>query len=221
MIFIGIIEDDPSLRMSLIEFIRTKDDLYLSFSCNSIEQWLAGNQNDKEIPKVIFLDIGLPGISGLKAIKIIKRTYPDTILILITGDSSLESILEALSTGANGYLLKPFSLKEFDQQIEIVKTGGAVLSPNIADKLIKSLNKNIHSDNNYKSHFTARQNDVLEYLLMGLSYKEISILLGLSVTTVNDHIKKIYSKMGVNSKSELANKIFNQRLNQQPLNDNE
>lgn len=138
---------------------------------------------------------------------------------MISGDSSLESIMEALTKGANGYLLKPFSLKEFYQQIEIVMTGGAVLSPNIAEKIIKSINNKVSVTTDYKSSFTPRQKEVLEYLLIGLSYKEISNLLFLSVTTVNDHIKKIYLKMGVNSKSELANKIFNQRLNQGPLND--
>jgi DNA-binding NarL/FixJ family response regulator len=138
---------------------------------------------------------------------------------VISGDSSLESIMEALTKGANGYLLKPFSLKEFYQQIEIVMTGGAVLSPNIAEKIIKSINNKVSVTTDYKSSFTPRQKEVLEYLLIGLSYKEISNLLFLSVTTVNDHIKKIYLKMGVNSKSELANKIFNQRLNQGPLND--
>ncbi len=214
MIKIGIIEDDPALRRSIVDFIDIDTDLFLSFSCNSIEKWITHFENEKENPFILFLDIGLPGISGLKAISIIKKAYPATILIVISGDSSFESIWEAITNGANGYLLKPFSLKEFKQQIEIVKAGGAVLSPNIAEKLLRSLNPGISDDNKKNSYLTSRQNEVVEYLVKGLTYKEIANILRISITTVNDHIKKIYLKMGVNSKSELVNKVLTSRPNE-------
>ena len=214
MITIGIIEDDPALRMSIVDFIDFDTDLLLIFSCNSIEKWIVHLENEKENPFILFLDIGLPGISGLKAISIIKKAYPETILIVISGDSSFESIWEAITNGANGYLLKPFSLKEFKQQIEIVKSGGAALSPNIAENLLRGLNPGISATSNKNNSLTLRQNEVVEYLVKGLTYKEISNILRISTTTVNDHIKKIYLKMGVNSKSELVNKILTNRPNE-------
>jgi DNA-binding NarL/FixJ family response regulator len=207
MITIGIIEDDRILRASIVDFINMDKSLSVTFSCSSIEKWIAHVEHDVDIPNILFLDLGLPGVSGLKAISIIKKTYPDTLLIVISGDSSIESIWEALSSGANGYLMKPFSLPQLREQIEIIKSGGAVLSPNIAEKLIR----NIHPKDTptlMSQILTLRQNEVLELLLKGLTYKEISNLLVISTATVNDHIKKIYLKMEVNSKAELLAKYL-------------
>ncbi len=211
MITIGIIEDDWALRQSISDYISRYNDLQLLFSCNCIEKWLVHLEADPEVPKMVFLDIGLPGISGLKAISIIKKDYPETILIIITGDSSIESIWDAILNGANGYLLKPFSLLQLREQIDIIEAGGAALSPNIAEKLIRNINQK--NNNPATIHLlTSRQNDVLELLIKGLTYKEISNILNVSTATVNDHIKKIYIKMCVNSKSELICKVLNNKL---------
>ncbi len=212
MITVGIIEDNQALRTGIEEFVSQNNNMRILFSCNSVEKWLMHYDQDTEGPYVLFLDIGLPGISGLKAISVIKNKYPDTKLVVITGDSSKESVWEAITSGADGYLLKPFSLKEISQQIDIIQNGGAALSPLIAEKLIHRINANNKPAREGKNLLlTRRENDVLEQLVKGLSYKEVANILKISFATVNDHIKNIYYKMGVNSKSELIAKVLSNR----------
>lgn len=209
VITIGIIEDNNALRLSLADFIATDHELLLLFSFNSIEKWIMHLEQVSEAPFLLFLDIGLPGISGLKAISVIRNAYPQTKLIVISGDSSKESVWEAITNGANGYLLKPFSLKEFKVQIGVITSGGAAISPLIAEKLIASLNNISPTENAENPLLTTRENHVLEQLIKGLTYKEISNILRISLSTVNDHIKNIYTKMRVNSKAELIAKVLN------------
>lgn len=209
MITVGVIEDNLALRKGIEEFVSQNNDMRIVFSCNSVEKWLMHQDQNPESPYVLFLDIGLPGISGLKAISVIKNKYPDTKLVVITGDDSRESVWEAITSGADGYLLKPFSLKEISHQIDIIQNGGAVLSPMVAEKLIHRINANTRPVREAKNLLlTRRENDVLEQLVKGLSYKEVANILQISFTTVNDHIKNIYFKMGVNSKSELIAKVL-------------
>lgn len=219
MVTVGIIEDNQALRTGIEEFISQNNDMRIVFSCNSVEKWLVHYNQDIESPYVLFLDIGLPGISGLKAISVIKDKYPETKLVVITGDASRESIWEAITTGADGYLLKPFSLKEISQQIEILQNGGAVISPVVAEKLIHRINAQTRPAREGKNLLlTRRENDVLEQLVKGLSYKEVAHILQISFATVNDHIKNIYFKTGVNSKSELIAKVLSSRQSDGRLN---
>ena len=166
----------------------------------------------KEEPFIVFLDIGLPGISGIEGVAIINKKFSDTHLVILSGNTDEEIIWQAISKGANGYLLKPVTLEEIKKQIEIVKNGGALISPEIAQILIGRVNnigqkkKSVVSDK-----LTARENEVIEQLVNGFTYKEIANVLGISVSTVNDHLKNIYSKLGVNSKAELISKILSER----------
>jgi DNA-binding NarL/FixJ family response regulator len=196
------------LRISLEEFIEMNEELTLLFSFNSIEKWLMHVMKDNTPPYILFLDIGLPGISGLKAVSIIKKTYPTTFLIVITGDGSNDSVWEAITNGADGYLIKPISLFEIKKQIEVIKSGGAVLSPSIAEKLIKRINNLSSIQNKSKHELTKREQDVLELLIKGLTYKEVAHILQISSSTVNGYVKILYNKMGVNSKAELVSKVL-------------
>ena len=212
MITIGIIEDDAALRASLEGLIRITPDLRLLFSCNSFEKWLSDSVSLEEKPFLVFLDIGLPGISGLQAISVLKKEYPNTHIVVVTGESSNDSVWEAISNGADGYLLKPFSLEEIRHQIQVVRSGGAAISPHIAGKLIRKINTDHRPAPEQLltgiPELTKREQDVVEQLIKGLTYKEVSQILRISTTTVNDHIKNIYTKLGVNSKAELISKVL-------------
>lgn len=212
MITVGLIEDDPKLRSNFEAFFRLDKSVELLFSYSSIEQFLAHKDSLKEEPFIVFLDIGLPGISGVEGVSIINKKFSETHLVILSGNTDEDIIWQAISKGANGYLLKPVSLEEIKKQIEIVKNGGALISPEIAQILINRVNtigqkkKSIISDK-----LTVRENEVIEQLVNGFTYKEIANVLGISVSTVNDHLKNIYNKLGVNSKAELISKILSER----------
>ena len=128
----------------------------------------------------------------------------NTHIVMISGTCNEESIWEAIKAGANGYLLKPLSLKKLVEQIDIIKNNGALISPEIASMLFSKISQQPQEKKiNAEEILTKRELDVMDYLLKGLSYKEIAEKLYISYTTVNDHIKKIYHKLGINSKGEL------------------
>jgi DNA-binding NarL/FixJ family response regulator len=207
MITIGIIEDDPSLRRNLEAFIETQKDTYLSFSLNSVEQFLERKSTYEE-PFIVFCDLGLPGISGKEGITFIRQLWNETYIVVITGSDDEETIYDCIERGANGYVVKPFKIQELINQIEIIRNGGALLSPQVALKLFKQIQKQTVALETSNYGFTPREKQVVDELLKGLSYKEIAQVLGISSTTVNDHLKNVYPKMGVRTKAELMRKIL-------------
>ena len=201
---IGLIEDDSLLRENIETYFAMSTDIRLVFSVSSVEDLLG----DKVIsePYIIFIDIGLPGISGIERISIIRKRFPNTHLVMISGAGSEELIWQAIKAGANGYLLKPLSLKELVKKIDIIKNNGALISPEVASMLFSRIS---NIKNQTETLLTKREHDVMNYLLKGLSYKEIASILSISYTTVNDHVKKIYTKLNINSKGELLALFIN------------
>ncbi len=207
MITVGIIEDDRSLRRNLEDFIRMENDLTVTFSCNSIEAFLE-QRTALEEPFIVFCDLGLPGISGLEGITYIRQQWADTHIVVITGNDDDNVILDSIQRGANGYLLKPFRINELKKNIDIIRNGGALITPDVALKLFRKIHKPQERFEEATATLTNRENDVVNELLKGHTYKEMAVALGISPTTVNDHLKNIYSKMGVRTKSELIAKVL-------------
>lgn len=207
MITIGIIEDDSSLRRNLEGFIATQADAQVTFSLHSVEQFLQVKDQVAE-PFIVFCDLGLPGISGIEGITYIRQIWSDAYLIVITGNDDEAVIYDCIERGANGYILKPFKLDELVKQIEVVRNGGALLTPQVAQKLFKYIQKQTVTVDTNNYGLTPREKQVTNELLKGLSYKEIGNVLGISSTTVNDHLKNIYPKIGVRTKAELIRKIL-------------
>ncbi len=207
MITIGIIEDDPTLRRNLEAFIATQKDTLLSFSLNSVEQFL-DRKNSYDEPFIVFCDLGLPGISGKEGITYIRQLWNEVYIVVITGTDDERTIYDCIERGANGYVVKPFRVQELMNQIEIIRNGGALLSPQVALKLFKQIQKQTVALETSNYGFTPREKQVVDESLKGLSYKEIASVLGISSTTVNDHLKNVYRKMGVRTKAELMRKIL-------------
>ena len=209
-LLIGIIEDDRNLRDNVEHFFSIYDDMKIIFSVNSIENFLSESPSFRQAPYLIFIDIGLPGISGIDGISIIRKTYPNTHIVMISGSCDEDSIWKAVTAGANGYLLKPLSLKKLVKQIDIIKNNGALISPKIASMLFSKISQTTKvKEQKLETMLSKRELDVVDYLLKGKSYKEIATQLFISYSTVNDHIKKIYSKLDINSKGELLALFIN------------
>ena len=207
MITVGIIEDDRPLRRSLEIYINNQKDLYITFSCNSMESFLEQRSTLDE-PFIIFIDLGLPGISGMEGISLIRQHWVETHIVVTTGNDNESVIFDCIQRGANGYLLKPFNIESLIKNIDIIRKGGALITPDVAMKLFKKIHKPKDTYQDVTAHLTTRENDVVNELLKGLTYKEIAAVLGISASTVNDHLKNIYVKMEVRTKSELISKLL-------------
>jgi len=207
IITVGIIEDDPSLRINLEEFIKMGKDLAITFSFSSVEAFLE-RRGELSEPFIVFCDLNLPGISGIEGISYIRQQWSETHLVVITGNDDDDVIYDCIERGANGYLLKPFDIRELVNHINIIRNGGALIAPEVAVKLFRRIQKPKENVEDHTTNLTAREKEVVNELLKGLTYKEIGNVLAISVTTVNDHLKNIYQKMGVRTKSELIAKIL-------------
>ncbi len=207
MITVGIIEDDRPLRRNLEIFVNMQKDLHIVFSYNSMEAFLEERQNLDE-PFIIFIDLGLPGISGMEGISIIRQQWQEAHIVVTTGNDNESVIFDCIQRGANGYILKPFNINDLIKNIDIIRNGGALITPDVAMKLFKKIHKPQDTYQDVTDNLTTREKDVVNELLKGLTYKEIAAVLGISASTVNDHLKNIYIKMEVRTKSELISKLL-------------
>jgi DNA-binding NarL/FixJ family response regulator len=207
MITIGIIEDDRNLRNNLEVLLNKERDISITFSYSTTEHFLEKREELSE-PFLMFVDLGLPGISGLECISYIREIWNETHIVIITGNDDNETILDCIQRGANGYLLKPFRIDDLIKQINIIRDGGALITPQVAIKLFKQIQQPKKNIDEKISHLTNREKDVVTELIKGLTYKEIAIALQVTAGTVNDHLKNIYPKMGVHTKSELVGKLL-------------
>ncbi|NND06291.1 MAG: response regulator transcription factor [Saprospiraceae bacterium] len=198
---VGIVEDEPIVRESLVTFFDDQHNLEVVCQVNSLEAFeQMYSDGSNSAPDVLLLDIGLPGMSGLEGIRVIKKITPDTDVIMLTTYEESETIFKALCAGACSYLSKRSSLSQILEAITVVSQGGSYMSPSIARKVVKYFSPSDHSK---KELLTPRQQQIVSGLVEGLSYKMIADKYIISIETVRDHIKKIYKKLQINSKAEL------------------
>jgi DNA-binding NarL/FixJ family response regulator len=204
MINVSIVEDDKFIRESLSELLNSSEGFKCKgayVDCESAIKDLPGNK-----PSVMLMDIELPGISGIEGVKKIKDKYPGIDIIMLTVHEDLSMVFKALSAGACGYLDKSATDEKILDSIKEVYEGGAPMSYKIAKLVVSSFQKKP------ESVLTDREQDVLDNLCKGSSYKEIAYSLFITVGTVRHHIKNIYYKLHVHSKSEAVAKALKERL---------
>jgi DNA-binding NarL/FixJ family response regulator len=198
---LGIIEDETLVLENLIAFFQHQPDIEVAHSASSVESFLAEASNFHF--DVLLLDIGLPGMSGLEAIRLLKGLAPSPNILMLTAFDDEDKIFKALCAGADAYLLKRTPLQSIRNAIITVHEGGSYMSPSIARKVVNYFAPKPARDNEV---LTSRQQQIVEGLVDGLSYKMIADKYLISVETVRDHIKKIYKKLQVNSKAEVIKK---------------
>lgn len=204
MISVGIVEDNVKIRNLIQRYLDMQDSMSCKIAVDSVEEML-DHLKEHDPPEVILMDIQLPGMSGIKGIEIIKKKYPDVEIIMLTVYHDSHKIFDSLVAGASGYLLKHTSLPEIKESIENLIAGGAPMSPQIARKVIEHFNKP-EPENKPKSDLTSREQDIVNGLVDGLSYKLIADRYDISIDTVRAHIRNIYKKLHVNSKAEVIAK---------------
>ena len=203
MINIAIVEDDSFVRESLQEFINDQADMFCSAAKESVEAFLH-HLNEENVPDVILMDIGLPGMSGISGIKLVKERFPEVNILMLTIYNDSTRIFQSLCAGASGYLLKNTTFSEIRESIEIVSKGGACMSPQIARKVVDFFQSDRKKEKD--SPLTQKEKEIVMCLVDGLSYKMIADKECISLETVRSHIKNIYKKLQVHSKAEVIKK---------------
>jgi len=202
-----IIEDNSYLRKGWQSIIDLEDDMCVIGCFESCEQALESN----ELPKsdIILMDIGLPGMSGIEGVKRIGKEYPDIHIVMASVFEDDENIFNALKAGAVGYLAKNMSPKELVEAIRDAKKGGSPITPNIARKVINVFHAKPEREENKLSE---QEITILNELATGSSYAAIAEKIFLSVDGVRYHIRNIYKKLQVHSRSEAVAKGIRKRI---------
>lgn len=203
MTAIGIVEDNPTIRAGLEELVSGLKGCRCVGAFDSAEDALRKLPALK--PEMILMDIHLPKLSGIECTARIKELLPDVRVLMLTVYEDEEKIFQALKAGASGYILKRAGQKEIVAAINEVRRGGAPMTSNIARKVVDSFQ---HSAPKPESNLTRRETEILQCLLRGFSNKEIASQLTLSVETVGWHLKQIYEKLHVRSRTEAAMKFI-------------
>lgn len=197
---VAIIEDDKIIHQSLVKSIEMYPALNLAWDAYSVEEALDMiTSNEKPVPDVILLDIGLPGMTGLEGLPYIKKSLDKSDIIMLTTYDESEIIFKALCSGACSYISKKTSLKVIMDSIFTVYRGGSYMSPTIARKIAEHFSP-LKADITKKTVLTNRQLEIVKLLSEGLSYKMIANSMSISIDTVRSHIKKIYKVLEVNNK---------------------
>lgn len=190
MAVIGIVEDNIKIRDLIQRYLDMQKDMECPVAVDSVEEMVEHLEKYTK-PDVILMDIQLPGMSGIKGMELIKSKYPEIEIIMLTVYHDSHKIFDSLKAGASGYLLKHTSLPEIKESIENLLKGGAPMSPQIARKVISHFNEEAPKKNE-DSMLTNREQDIVNGLVDGLSYKLIADRYDISIDTVRAHIRNIY-----------------------------
>jgi DNA-binding NarL/FixJ family response regulator len=206
---VAVIEDHHKFR-EMLEFLLSSTPGFECAGCfRTMEDALARIEN--YLPDVVLLDIGLPGMSGIEGVSLLKERYPNLVVLMNTVYDDDERIFAALCGGASGYLLKKTPPARLLEYLKEAAAGGAPMSPEVARRVIE-LFREIRPPERAEHDLTPHELRLLKLLVEGHSYKSAAEALGVSVKTVSFHLQHIYEKLHVHSKSEAVAKALRLRL---------
>jgi DNA-binding NarL/FixJ family response regulator len=208
-ISVSIVEDDVNVRGSLARLIDSTE----GFSC--VSQHPDAENALKEIPSVkpqiVLMDINLPEMDGVECVRRLKQRLPDTQVVMWTVYENTNIIFSALAAGASGYLLKRSLPEQIVRAIRDVISGGSPMSSHIARKVVASFQKVVNPKHEYEK-LSTREQQVLDYLAQGFLYREIAEEMKITYATVHTHIRHIYEKLQVRSRTEAVTIHLTQRV---------
>ena len=213
-------KSDPPLRVVIIEDMRdVREGLSLlingtpGFRCVGSYRTMEGALTEiaRETADIVLTDIGLPGMSGIGGIRLLRERFPDLALLALTIYDSDEQVFSALCAGASGYLLKNTPPARLLEALQEVANGGAPMSPEVARRVVH-LFREFRPADHASFRLTPQENELLKLLADGHHKKTAAHELGISVNTVSFHLKNIYEKLQVHSKTEAVAKALRERL---------
>ena len=206
---VAVIEDHREFRDYLAALMSGTAGFRCTGSFRSMEDALSRIAVD--LPDVVLIDIGLPGMSGVEGIRILKERYPKILMLTLTVYGDDGRIFDALCAGASGYLLKKTQPTRLLESIREAAQGGAPMSPEVASRVIR-LFREIRPPERADYDLTPHEVRILKLLVEGHNYKTAAAKLGVTPTTINFHLQNIYQKLQVHSKTEAVAKALRNRL---------
>ena len=206
---VAIIEDRREIRESLSMLISGTAGFECVAAYRSMEEALASIGS--KLPDVVLTDIGLPGMDGIEGIKILKEQYPNLLLVMLSVYDDDERIFDALCAGACGYLLKKTPPARLLESLREAVDGGSPISPEVARRVV-TLFRDIRPPERAEYDLTPHEKRLLKMLVEGHNYKTAALELNVSVNTISFHMRHIYEKLQVHSKSEAVAKALRDRV---------
>lgn len=210
---IAIFDDNKSIRESITMLLKTVPELEVAGSFSHVLDCVADVRSCQ--PDIILMDIEMPGMTGIEAVKIIKKEFPQVQILMQTVFEDDDRVFDSICAGASGYILKNHLNTRLVESIRELQYGGSPMSPTIARKVLAKLQQipqHVQSASPPDYHLSPREKEVLSCIVEGLSYKMIADRLNISYETVRSHVKKIYEKLHVASLTEAVAKAINQKL---------
>jgi DNA-binding NarL/FixJ family response regulator len=205
----AIVEDQRDIREGLAMLINCTEGYQCAGTYDSMEEALEGIQQN--VPDVVLCDIGLPGMSGIEGIRILKERYPKLLLLTLSIYDDDERIFEALCAGACGYLLKRTSSAHLLASIREAVTGGTPISPEVASRVVR-LFRDIYPPHSAEHRLTVDEMRLLELLAEGYNYITAAAELNVGYDLIKFHMRHIYEKLQIHCKSETVAKALRGHL---------
>ena len=206
---IAIFDDNKNIRESITLLLDTVNDFVVVGSFSHVLDCVDDVRQCR--PDIVLMDIEMPGMTGIEAVKALKSEFPQIQILMQTVFEDDDRVFDSICAGASGYLLKNFLNTKLVDSIRELEYGGSPMSPSIARKVfqkMQSLSSHIKPEEEADYRLTNREKEVLTCIVQGLSYKMIGGELGIGYETVRSHVKKIYEKLHVHSATEAVSKVF-------------
>lgn len=209
---ITIFDDNKNIRNSIIMLLNTDPAFEVAGTFSDAQHCVQDVLESR--PDVVLMDIEMPGVNGIEAVKLLTKEFPHIQILIQTVFEDDERVFDSICAGASGYILKNQLNNSLTDAIKELQTGGSPMSPSIARRVLNMLQQGYqHKHQPTKEYnLTAREKEVLSCIVNGLSYKMIAYELHISYETVRSHIKKIYEKLHVASLTEVVAKAINQNI---------
>jgi len=206
---VWLVEDNRTFRATLARALGSVEGLECAQQFTTAEDALGAMENGG-VPDVVLLDVELPGLNGIDAIQKIRSFSPATRVVMLTVFEDSEKVFRAICAGASGYLLKTSSVERIVQSIHEALAGGGPMSPKIAGAVLEMFSRFVQPRQDYG--LTGRERTILELMTEGKLKKEIADSLSLSYHTVDTHLRNIYSKLHVHSRTSAVAKALKEKL---------
>jgi DNA-binding NarL/FixJ family response regulator len=210
---IAIFDDNKNIRESITMLLKTVQEFEIAGSFSHVLDCVDEVKECR--PDVVLMDIEMPGMTGIEAVRLLKKEFPQIQVLMQTVFEDDDRVFDSICAGASGYILKNFLNTKLIDSIRELQYGGSPMSPSIARKVLTKMQQipeHVRPEEAPDYHLTPREKEVLACIVNGLSYKMIADQLNIGYETVRSHVKKIYEKLHVASLTEAVSKAMKERI---------